>query len=97
MNGPSSPGSAPRWACSQAGWRWKPFAVEAFPEPLRKVLAFTLVVTGMLISAGAALRWISVESSMRHGKPLPLPLIVPFLGLAGAVTAAVVAFLILQN
>ncbi|GAA3296047.1 YidH family protein [Arthrobacter citreus] len=73
------------------------FAVEAFPEPLRKVLALILVVTGMLVSAGAAVRWISVESSMRHGKPLPLPLIVPFLGLAGAVTAAVVAILIFLN
>ncbi|WP_461170187.1 YidH family protein [Arthrobacter sp. Z1-15] len=70
------------------------FAVEAFPELLRKVLAVTLVATGMLISAGAAVRWISVESSMRRGKPLPLPLIVPLLGLVGAATAAVVAILV---
>ncbi|WP_341395539.1 YidH family protein [Arthrobacter sp. G119Y2] len=70
------------------------FAVEAFPELLRKVLAVTLVATGMLISAGAAVRWISVESSMRHGRPLPVPLIVPLLGLVGAATAAVVAILV---
>lgn len=70
------------------------FAVEAFPELVRKVLAVTLVATGMLISAGAAVRWISVESSMRHGRPLPVPLIVPLLGLVGAATAAVVAILV---
>ena len=71
------------------------FALEAFPEPLRKVLAILLVLTGMLLSAGAAIRWVAIESSMRHGRPLPLPLIVPFLGLAGAVTAGVIVALII--
>lgn len=71
------------------------FALEAFPEPLRKVLAILLVLTGMLLSAGAAVRWVAIESSMRHGRPLPLPLIVPFLGLAGAVTAGVIVALII--
>lgn len=70
------------------------FALEAFPEPLRKVLAILLVLTGMLLSAGAAVRWVAIESSMRHGRPLPLPLIVPLLGLAGAVTAGVIVVLI---
>ncbi|MGO4493645.1 YidH family protein [Arthrobacter sp. 2YAF22_2] len=73
------------------------FAIAAFPEPLRKVLAVLLVAIGMLISAGAAVRWVSIESSMRHGKPLPLPVIVPLLGLGGAATAAVVIVLITVN
>ncbi|WP_346425693.1 YidH family protein [Pseudarthrobacter sulfonivorans] len=73
------------------------FAIEALPEPLRKALTILLVAIGMLISAGAAVRWVSIESSMRHGKPLPLPLIVPLLGLGGAVTAAVVIILIALN
>lgn len=72
------------------------FALEAFPEPLRKVLAILLVLTGMLLSAGAAVRWVAIESSMRHGRPLPLPLIVPLLGLAGAVTAGAIVVLIIQ-
>lgn len=72
------------------------FALEAFPEPLRKVLAILLALTGMLLSAGAAVRWVAIESSMRHGRPLPLPLIVPLLGLAGAVTAGVIVVLIIQ-
>lgn len=71
------------------------FALEAFPEMWRKVLAILLVLTGMLLSAGAAVRWVAIESSMRHGRPLPLPLIVPFLGLAGAVTAGVIVALII--
>ena len=73
------------------------FAIEAFPETLRKVLAILLVLTGMLLSAGAAVRWIAIESSMRHRKPLPLPLVVPLLGLAGAAAAAVIVVLIFLN
>lgn len=73
------------------------FAFAAFPGPLRKALAVLLVAIGMLISAGAAVRWVAVEASMRHGKPLPLPLIVPLLGLGGAVAAAVVIVLVVLN
>ena len=73
------------------------FAIEVFPGPLRKALAVLLVAIGMLISAGAAVRWASVESSMRRGKPLPLPAIVPLLALGGAVAAAVVIVLIALN
>lgn len=70
------------------------FALEAFPEPLHEAPAVLLVAVGMLISAGAAVRWVSIESSMRHGKPLPIPLIVPLLGVGGAAAAAVVIILI---
>lgn len=73
------------------------FAVVAFPESFRKALAILLVALGLLISAGAAVRWVSIESSMRRGKPLPLPVIVPLLSLGGAVTAAAVMFLIARN
>lgn len=70
------------------------FAFESFPDPLRKALAVFLVALGMLISAGAAVRWVSVESSMRHKKPLPLPITVPLLSLGVAAGAAVVIILI---
>lgn len=49
----------------------------------------------MLLSAGAAGRWIRVERSMRNKTPLPLPLIVPLLAGAGALAAAVVLDFIL--
>lgn len=70
------------------------FAVTAFPGPLRTGISVLLIIIGMLISAGAAVRWRSVEMSMRNSRPLPLPLIIPILGLGGAVAAAVVAVLI---
>ena len=40
-----------------------------------------LLLLGMLLSAGAAVRWIKVERSMRHKTPLPLPLIAPFVAI----------------
>jgi putative membrane protein len=70
------------------------FAFESFPDPLRKALAVFLVALGMLISAGAAVRWVSVESSMRHGRPLPLPITVPLVGLGVAAGAAAVILVI---
>ena len=70
------------------------FAAAAFPGPLRTGISVLLIAIGMLISTGAALRWRSIEMSMRHSRPLPLPLIIPILGLGGALAAAVVAVLI---
>lgn len=73
------------------------FASDAFPEPLRQGLAVFIICIGILISGGAAVRWASVERSMRHGRPLPLPLIIPLLGFGGAIAAAIVAVLIAIN
>ena len=50
---------------------------------------------GVISSAGAAVRWLRVERSMRNKAPLPLPLIVPLLAGAGALAAAVVLVFIL--
>ncbi len=71
------------------------FTAELFLEPARKALAVTLLLLGMLLSAGSAVRWLRVERSMRHKAPLPLPLIVPVLAGAGALAAAVVLVFIL--
>ncbi|ACL41196.1 protein of unknown function DUF202 [Pseudarthrobacter chlorophenolicus A6] len=71
------------------------FTSDLFLEPVRKGLAIVLLLLGMLLSAGAALRWLRVERSMRHKAPLPLPLIVPLLAGAGAVAAAVVLVFVL--
>lgn len=70
------------------------FAIDSFPPSLRTGIAVLLVSIGMLISLGAAVRWHSVELSMRHNKPLPLPMIIPILGFGGALAAAAVAVLI---
>ena len=71
------------------------FTADLFLEPVRKILAVLLLLLGMLLSGGAAVRWIRVERSMRNNTPLPLPLIVPLLAGAGAVAAAVVLIFIL--
>ncbi|MDQ0691216.1 YidH family protein [Arthrobacter sp. W4I7] len=71
------------------------FTADLFLEPVRKGIAVLLLTLGMLLSAGAALRWIRVERSMRNKAPLPLPLIVPLLAGAGALAAAVVLVFIL--
>lgn len=71
------------------------FTPDLFLEPVRKSLAVLLLLLGMLLSAGAAVRWIRVERSMRNKTPLPLPLIVPLLAGAGALAAAVVLVFIL--
>jgi putative membrane protein len=71
------------------------FTSDLFLEHVRKSLAVLLLLLGMLLSAGAAVRWIGVERSMRNKTPLPLPLIVPLLAGAGALAAAVVLIFIL--
>ncbi|MDQ1054664.1 putative membrane protein [Arthrobacter sp. SORGH_AS 212] len=71
------------------------FTSDLFLEPVRKGLAIVLLLLGMLLSAGAALRWLRVERSMRNKAPLPLPLIVPLLAGAGAVAAAVILVFVL--
>ena len=71
------------------------FTADLFLEPVRKGLAVLLLVLGMMLSAGSAVRWLRVERSMRNKVPLPLPLIVPLLAAAGALAAAVVLAFIL--
>ena len=66
------------------------FTAGAFPGPARTVLAFFVIGVGMLIALGAGVRWVRVERSMRTGKPLPLPAIVPLLSL-GAIAGAIAA------
>ncbi|HJW00922.1 MAG TPA: DUF202 domain-containing protein [Arthrobacter sp.] len=71
------------------------FTSDVFVEPVRKGIAVLLLLMGMMLSAGAAARWLRVERSMRNKDPLPLPLIVPFLSAAGALAAACVLVFIL--
>ena len=73
------------------------FTGDLFQEPVRKAVSVALLLLGMSISAGSALRWLRVEQSLRQGRPLPLPLIAPLLGIGGAVVAAVILFLVLLS
>jgi putative membrane protein len=73
------------------------FTADLFAEPVRKVLAVLLLLFGMLLSAGAAVRWVRVERSMRNKTPLPLPLVVPLMAAAGALAAAIVVVSVLAR
>jgi putative membrane protein len=66
------------------------FTSDVFLEPVRRGLSILLLLLGMILSAGAAVRWLRVEGSLRTNRPLPLPLIAPLLAAGCAVAAAVV-------
>lgn len=66
------------------------FPGELFPAQLRTVLAVFIISIGLLISAGAAVRWLNVERAMRRGQPLPIPAIVPLLSIGVALASALI-------
>jgi putative membrane protein len=61
---------------------------------LRQVLAVTLILLGVAVSATAFHRWVRAERAMRVGEPLPLPALAPVLGYGVAVVAGVAAVLL---
>ncbi|WP_151525092.1 YidH family protein [Serinicoccus kebangsaanensis] len=73
------------------------FAIEIFEPAVREGVAILLLALGMLLSGGAFVRWVGVERAMRHQAPLPIPLIAPLLAGGGAVSAAIVAAVILTR
>lgn len=74
------------------------FTADVFVADIRKALAVTLLLLGMLISASACVRWLNVERAMRQRSPLPLPLLVPLLSIGGAlVTGVLIAFVALRQ
>ncbi|MEX5255574.1 YidH family protein [Kocuria arenosa] len=73
------------------------FTEDLFPEPMRTIMAVVLLLLGVLISAGAAWRWVGVERSLRRQAPLPLPLIAPLLGIGGAIASGALVVFVLQT
>ena len=66
-------------------------------EVVRKSLAVVLLLLGMLLSAGAAVRWLNVERSMRHKAPLPLPLLAPLVTVGGAIASGALVVVVLTR
>ena len=71
------------------------FAADVFADPYRTVISVLTIAVGLLISLGAAARWLNVERSMRLRKPLPMPLIIPLLSFASVVAMAAVILMVL--
>lgn len=73
------------------------FTGDIFDLAIRKFLATVLLLLGMLLSAGATIRWLRVERSMRHKAPLPLPIIAPLVAVGGAIASGVLVVIILTR
>jgi putative membrane protein len=73
------------------------FTADVFPDQVRTLLAAVLLLLGVLLSAGAAVRWYKVERSLRHQTPLPLPLIMPLLGAGGAIVSGALIVFVIRN
>lgn len=73
------------------------FTGDIFDLAIRKFLATVLLLLGMLLSAGATIRWLRVERSMRHRAPLPLPIIAPLVAVGGAIASGVLVVIILTR
>lgn len=56
------------------------------PQDFKRLLAIVLLCIGTLLAIGSAVRWVRVERAMRHDRPLPLPLIVPFMAVVASAT-----------
>jgi putative membrane protein len=67
---------------------------DVLPGSLRTVAAVIAMGLGVVLAAGAALRWLRVERAMRERRSLPAPAVVPVLSL-GAVVAAVTVAVVL--
>ncbi|MBG6190036.1 putative membrane protein [Arthrobacter sp. CAN_A212] len=70
------------------------FTVDLFDPALRKGIAILLLLLAMLIAAAASGRWLTVERAMRHGLPLPLPLLAPVLSVGATVVVAIVVVVV---
>lgn len=77
-------------------------AVEAltqhiFEPQIRTLLAVVLLTLGTLLAAGAFTRWLRLERSLRHKRPIPLPLIAPMLALGAALIPVVLILVLVQG
>lgn len=70
------------------------FDIQGVDPAHQEAVAVLIIVGGLCIAGGAAVRWVHVERAMREGKPLPVPAIIPVLSLLVFVALAVTAVMI---
>ncbi|MFV8381536.1 YidH family protein [Corynebacterium hindlerae] len=76
-------------------------ALQLFPashlDPFTANIGSTVVLLiGFFIATGAVVRWVRVERAMREGRPLPVPMIVPFVSLVAGIVCFVTLVLVLS-
>lgn len=78
-----------------AGVALEAFAGDLFHDGLRRAASIVAVVVGLIIALVATFRWRTVEASMRHHRPLPLPALLPLLALGTIAASTLVLILVL--
>lgn len=66
------------------------FGLPGFDADWRRLASITLILVGMAVSLGSAVRWVRIERSLRNDRPLPAPGIVPVLGVGITVACVIV-------
>lgn len=66
------------------------FGLPGFDGDWRQIASIALIFVGMVISLGAAFRWVRIERALRHDRPLPAPGIVPVLGVGITLASIIV-------
>ena len=70
------------------------FEIQGMHPRHQSAVAVLVILGGVAIAGGAAVRWVHVERAMRTGKPLPVPAIIPVLSLLVFVALAITIVLI---
>ena len=70
------------------------FDIAGLDKPVQDAMAVLILLGGLFIAGGAAVRWVQVERAMRRNKPLPVPAIVPVLSLIVFIGLAATALMI---
>lgn len=70
------------------------FDIDGIHPDSQRAVAIMVIVAGLFIAAGAAVRWVHVERALREDKPLPVPAIIPVLSVVVFAALAVTAVMI---
>nr|WP_282101793.1 DUF202 domain-containing protein [Corynebacterium callunae] len=79
------------------GIAFEAFQISGLPDSVHTAIAVFIIAVGMIIAAGAAVRWVNVERAMRNRRPLPIPAIIPVLSLAALLASLAVMVLIIVH